>query len=581
VSLTTPDRFGATTFEEGSVTDFLLLGAPPHDTQVSDPLGFASGALQYNLYLPPRGQAEVDLAVPFHEPYAATATSLRTANAHAFLAAEHDATRRSWQGLLGRVTIELPPAAAKVTAALRTSLAYILINRDGPALRPGSRNYARSWIRDGAITSAALLQLGFTPEVRDFLYWFARYQQPDGKIPCCVDRRGADPVSENDSAGAFIYAVMEYYRYTHDVGFLADMWPHVSRAVDYMSSQRGRRMGEDFKAPDKEAFYGLLPESISHEGYAAHPVHSYWDDFFALRGFKDAAEMAIVVGDEERAAAIATQRDAFRQALQTSIERTMAKHGIDYIPGSVELGDFDPTSTSIALAPGGELSYLPRSALERTFERYWTDFERRRRGEVEWDAYTPYELRNVQTFIRLGQKERALALLDWFLADQRPPGWNEWAEISWSDPRAPRFIGDMPHTWVGSSYIRAVRSLLAYERESDGALVLAAGVRPEWVLSDPGVSVKRLPTYYGVLNYTMRGEGPDRVRLRLSGDLVLPPGRIVVESPLPRALRAVTVNGKAIETFTAASAQVGEFPADVVLEYAPADGQAVEAAAHG
>ena len=33
---------------------------------------------------------------------------------------------------------------------------------------------------------------------------------------------------------------------------------------------------------------GLVTESISHEGYSAKPVHSYWDDFWALRGLDDA-----------------------------------------------------------------------------------------------------------------------------------------------------------------------------------------------------------------------------------------------------------------------------------------------------
>ena len=32
-----------------------------------------------------------------------------------------------------------------------------------------------------------------------------RYQFANGKVPCCVDRRGADPVPENDSAGEFLF----------------------------------------------------------------------------------------------------------------------------------------------------------------------------------------------------------------------------------------------------------------------------------------------------------------------------------------------------------------------------------------
>src|SRR4029077_10790819 len=44
-SITTPDRFGAGTFEEGPLTDALASGRVPFQSSVSDPLGFASGAL--------------------------------------------------------------------------------------------------------------------------------------------------------------------------------------------------------------------------------------------------------------------------------------------------------------------------------------------------------------------------------------------------------------------------------------------------------------------------------------------------------------------------------------------------------
>jgi hypothetical protein len=569
VALTRADRFGASTFEEGAVTEFLRAGRVPPRTEITDPFAFASGAFQYSLQLEPGAHADVYVAVPFHDPFVTAAAGLADDEVGRFVEAEREVTRRYWQTVLGRVAIELPPEAAKLEATLKTTLAYILINRDGPTIQPGSRNYARSWIRDGAITSAALLEMGFTPEVRDFLRWFVRYQAPDGKVPCCVDRRGPDPVSEHDSAGQLIFAVMEYYRYTRDVGFLSDMWPHVVKAVDYMTALRRRRMSDDYRTGDKEAYFGLLPESISHEGYSAHPVHSYWDDFFALRGLKDAADMAVVLGDDERAASIAALRDDFRQTLYASIARTASAHGIDYIPASVELGDFDPSSTSIALVPGGERVHLPEPALTRTYERYWADFETRRRGEGDSEGYTAYELRNVSALLQIGQKRRALEILAWFVADQRPPAWNEWAEISWRDPQAPRFIGDMPHTWVGAGYIRAVRSMVAYEREDDDALVLAAGIPAEWVMSDAGVKVRRLPTYWGILNYTLRGETADAVRLRLSGDLALPPGKIVVESPLSRPLRAVVVNGRPVETFTAEHAVVAEFPADVLLHYQP------------
>jgi hypothetical protein len=346
------------------------------------------------------------------------------------------------------------------------------------------------------------------------------------------------------------------------------MWPHVTRAVDYVSALRKRRMTDEYRAPDKQEFFGLLPESISHEGYAAHPVHSYWDDFFALRGLKDAATLARVVSDDERAEKYATLRDGFRDTLYGSIKKTLASHAIDYIPGSVELGDFDPTSTAIAVVPGGEAANLPEPALAQTFERYYADFKSRLDGNGEWQGFSPYEMRNVGVLVRLGQKDRALELLDWFLSARRPVGWNEWAEITWRDPNAPNFIGDMPHTWVGAGFIDSVRALFAYERESDASLVVAAGVPEAWV-AGPGVAVRRLPTHSGVLAYTLRADGPDAVRLRLGGDLTLPPGKIVVRSPLARPLASVTVNGRPVDGFASDEVVVGEFPADVVLRYQP------------
>src|SRR5262245_3992049 len=283
-ALVPPDHVGAATFEEGSVTEFLLADRVPPSVRVADPFGFASGAMQYHLYLDGKGEAEFDLIIPLHE---AEITALPVAEySRTWVNDRLAEVRRTWQRTTARVEFRLPPAAKKVTDAMRTALADILIERDGPAIRPGPRNYARTWIRDGAIASSALLQMGFPQEVRDFLRWYETFQGPDGKIPCCVDQRGVDPVNEHDSTGAVVWTVGEYYRYTHDVGFVSELWPTVVRAMDYLTALRARRLTDEYKAPDKLLFFGLLPASISHEGYAAQPVHSYWDDFFALRGFK-------------------------------------------------------------------------------------------------------------------------------------------------------------------------------------------------------------------------------------------------------------------------------------------------------
>ena len=85
------------------------------------------------------------------------------------------------------------------------------------------------------------------------------------------------------------------------------------------------------------------------------------------------------------------------------------------------------------------------------------------------------------------------------------------------------------------------------------------------IASGPVVGVARLPTHYGVLNYSLRRYSPSAVQVRLSGD-VNPPGHIVVQPPLTAPLKAVTVNGTPIHTFNADSAVITDFPAEVVLE---------------
>jgi hypothetical protein len=260
-------------------------------------------------------------------------------------------------------------------------------------------------------------------------------------------------------------------------------------------------------------------------------------------------------------------RDEFRRDVMASIDRAMAMHGIDYIPGSVELGDFDATSTTIALEPAEALPFLPRGALDRTFEKYWENFVARRDGTLEWDAYTPYELRVVGTFVRLGWRARAHEALDFFFRGQRPRAWNQWPEVVWNDSTKPAFIGDLPHTWVGSDYIRATLDLFAYMRESDQSIVLGAGIPGDWVTTAPGVTVRDMATPYGPLGFTMRGSASE-VTVTIEAGMTVPPGGILVRSPFDGRIASATVDGAAVPpAATSSEVRVTRLPARVVFRY--------------
>src|SRR5437870_13694534 len=115
--------------------------------------------------------------------------------------------------------------------------------------------------------AAALVRAGCTAELRDYIGWYPRHQAPDGTVPCCVARNGPAWLGEYDSQGELIYAVMEHFRFTRDREFLAEMWPAVTRSVDRIEVLRSQRLTAEFETPEKRACYGLVPESVSHEGY--------------------------------------------------------------------------------------------------------------------------------------------------------------------------------------------------------------------------------------------------------------------------------------------------------------------------
>lgn len=559
-----PSAFGAAAFEQGGVMPHLARGAVPPHASIADAFGAASGALCWDLEVAPGSAREVHLRVAFEERVPlgpVSAEILRDARAASF-----GEVTRYWERKLGAVAIHLASPFEACIDALRTATAHVLVCRDGAAIQPGARRYTRSWIRDAATMSAALLRMGCAGEVRDFLAWYAPHQRADGFVPCAVDRNGPDWLVEHDSHGQLVFTLAELFRFTGDRAFAASLWPAAQRAIAQLEALRATRTTPAFETPALRARYGLLPESASHEGYLAQPVHSYWDDFWALRGIADAAELAHALGDAAAATRFAALHGAFGADLYASIATTIEQRAIAYVPGSVEWADFDPTATSTAITTTDAADRLPRASLAWTYDEYLKGLRKRKSGETDWNNYTAYEIRNLGALVRLGRRADAHELLDFFLADRRPRAWNQWPEISWRDPRSPGHLGDVPHAWIGAEYVLAVLGLFAYERSADAALVLAHGVSDAWL--DAGeVAIERLPTWWGPLSYTLRRRGEGELEFTLGDGLRPPPGGIVLRPPLPRPLRSAEVDGTPFAGFDAGSVRLARSPARVLLHF--------------
>ena len=562
--ITKYSSFCATEFDEGDIVDAIKENNYSKSNFVVDQTNLANAFLGYEFELNPNEQSIIYLAIPFYNE-----ASTDEKFTPEIVETKFNETLNFWKSKVNHIKFDLPESADRIVNTYKSNLAYILINRDKVGIQPGSRSYERSWIRDGSLTSSALLKSGIVNEVKDFIEWYSSNQFENGKVPCVVDSRGPDPVPEHDSHGELIYLIREYFNFTKDTTFLRSKNENVKKAVEYIESLIAERSTDHFKNGNDSvrAYYGLVTESISHEGYSAKPMHSYWDNFFTIKGLKDATEIQEILGEKESYERIKKVRDTLKENLYNSVSLAMKVRDIDYIPGSVELGDFDATSTTIALTPCNELGNLPKPQVFNTFDKYYKYFKDRRDDKIDWVNYTPYENRLIGSFILLDQPERAHELIDFFLEDQRPQGFNHWAEVVWKDERIPRFIGDMPHTWVGSDFLNAVRSMFVYENEYDESLIIASALYRDWIDSPNGMSIENLPTYYGDISYSIKKEN-ERYTFSIYGDVELPKNGIKIKNfNGSKQPVIVTVNGKKIKSFTKNEIDVKEFPAMVVIDY--------------
>jgi hypothetical protein len=112
--------------------------------------------------------------------------------------------------------------------------------------------------------------------------------------------------------------------------------------------------------------------------------------------------------------------------------------------------------------------------------------------------------------------------------------------------------------------------MFAYARDSDGALVLAAGVPASWLEGPDVIAVHDLRTPYGPLDLTIV---PERTRWVVTVSGPTPPGGCVLKWPWAGSPDAhVTIDGKSAAIRPAPTAREGgelrlpRMPARIVID---------------
>lgn len=570
--------FGARGEEE--LTQSVVYGGLPTALKARDYDGLAAAYLAYPVRLQPGERRDVVLAFPLGNkrmdvqagktPEAPALDRVALMGAIADPGDAFDAlaekVERQWQERVGRMELTLPDRT--LTDMLRAQIAYMLINQTGPAMQPGPRNYNRSFIRDGAATASVLLRVGLGRIARDYLHWYADHAVHENGLvsPILNDdgsvNKGFGSDIEYDSQGQFVNLVADIARLDGGPQTVREYLPKVKLALKFLKTLRDRTLAPNYLAERElpERFRGIIAPSISHEGYSV-PTHSYWDDFWALKGWRDGAWLANALGSAELDTWARQQYAVLRESVSASLQTVIRWRGSGVIPASADLGDGDPTSISIALDPCGQADLLPRSVLEHTFDRYLAEVRTRSEPGSLW-AFTPYELRNVLTYVHLNRPQDANELLDTFMRYRRPVAWQQFAEVVHSRVRHPGYLGDMPHTWIGAEYVRLIFGMLMHE--ADDHLSLLPGVPTSW-LAGEGIRLAELRTAYGRLTMSARMDS-NRLHLEL-GPGLLPSIPVRVSWPSRQRPQRVWVDGQPRTDHTADGIRVDRVFRELVAQW--------------
>ena len=519
----TPNSVAVADFDNGDVVRLIGKGRKKTARSLRSNSGLLSAACEFAFALKPGASVAVVVSLPMRdgvEPRAEEAfDALRVS------------VEQDWRAKIGPRKITVGDREVSDTVEAQT--AFILVNSTEFAFKPGPRNYDRTWIRDGSAQALALLWAGLVEEAKAYVVWYAKRIARNGMVPPILNvdgtvNRGYGSNIEFDAQGEFIGIAADVYRISRDRTFLRAIFESVVGATRFIEELCART---DAEHGPETRFHGLLAPSISHEGYSK-PSYSYWDDYFALSAWRNCAFLADEIGDETVAAHAGAKGREFAANLARSIRMTAEKMKTGLIPGSADRDDIDPTATSIAFEPCRVEDALPPELVGATYDRAAARV-RDISSPRFVSNYSPYDLRNLNAFVALGRRDDAFRLLSVMLACRRPPGWRGWAEVVWADMRAPEYIGDMPHTWIGAEFACAIRLMLL--RENGPTLELFRAVPDGWWAGE-GIALNDLPTAFGLANLRARREKRrTTVELSLTGPT---PERILVRHPGAKHARA-------------------------------------------
>ncbi|BBI31948.1 hypothetical protein [Cohnella abietis] len=419
---------------------------------------------------------------------------------------EAEKAKQVWRDLLAEaVQIHVPEAS--IRACFYASLADVFIMREPVAQgyiapTPGTEMYRAPNPAEPLLGCIALDQLGMHEQSERGFRMAVAQQEDNGDW---TEPKGWIHLIWAAS-GFKAWTVMEHYRLTRDLAFLAEVYPRMAASSRWQEGMRAstRVLVDGMRTTE----YGLMPRGMGDCGLMNDDDHYgvfYSHNFYSLFADRLTAEAAEILQKPQEAAEFRGYYDRALVDLKQSLEAgAIQEDGYRWIPGVAGKTSGSRWGALNVLTPCGLLD-VDNELLQGTI-RY---MEARmspggmpiHTGWMEDGMWIAATLDNVAQFhLACGNGDAAISYLYSSLNHGTPL--ITWCEERGQEPGTTDCAGDRQHLWTPVAVLRLLRDCLVMEDEV--GLHLARGTHREWLTSGEAVGITKAPTHFGTISYELR-----------------------------------------------------------------------------
>ena len=396
-----------------------------------------------------------------------------------------------WEKILRqtcRLSIGDPRIRQLYDAAVRT-----LILHSPDDVYPGPYTYKRFWFRDAAFIVHALLAVGLIERAERALDRFPGRQTATGYF------RSQD--GEWDSNGEALWIMQRFCQLSGKPAKREWQKP-ILKGANWICR---KRLSKETEAPHA----GLLPAGFSAEHLGPNDFY-YWDDFWGIAGLNAAASIMASSGKEAEAGRLGREAEAFRHAVDSSLERVAERLGTRAMPASpyrrLDAGAIGSLAIGYPLqlcAPDD-----PRLIATTRFlhDNCFVDggfFQ-----DMVHSGINPYLTLHVAQVLLRASDPRYLELLTAVAGLASPTG-------QWPEAIHPKTgggcMGDGQHVWAAAEWLLILRNCFVLEEEE--RLILGAGIAQGWLDHGHTLEFGPTPTAFGSISIEFKA---DKERLLIS-----------------------------------------------------------------